>query len=270
MAAQNRIRVTLTSSRIKRGLLAIPRKLEHLFPRVAKEITVFFDDSMKPHQKPYTPYESTARECRIYSLRQWFRKHQASEGDRVEIVKEEAGYRLIFRSREEVRYQRELQTAKTEEQAEEALRRLARLAQQKQQRKRVRVAPRERYEGVPASLRTILKTVYKGRCQICGSTFLKRDGEPYFEVHHVDPEAGHHPQNLLVLCANCHAQMEHAEVAVKRDEGGWVVMVVINGKERAVRQALTPKRYQSLLTRLPFILLPLWLLNGSSTGRFIV
>jgi 5-methylcytosine-specific restriction endonuclease McrA len=286
MAAQNRIWVTLTSSRIKRGLLAIPRKLEHLFPRVAKEITVFFDDSMKPHQKPYTPYESTARECRIYSLRQWFRKHQASEGDRVEIVKEEAGYRLIFRSREEVRYQRELQTAKTEEQAEEALRRLAhrrrlsqrtmalkelaRLAQQKQQRKRVRVAPRERYEGVPASLRTILKTVYKGRCQICGSTFLKRDGEPYFEVHHVDPEAGHHPQNLLVLCANCHAQMEHAKVAVKRDEGGWVVMVVINGKERAVRQALTPKRYQSLLTRLPFILLPLWLLNGSSTGRFIV
>ncbi len=286
MAAQNRIRVTLTSSRIKRGLLAIRREFEHLFPRAAQEITVFFDDGMTPHQKPYTPYESTARECRIYSLRQWFRKHRASEGDRVEIVKEGEGYRLIFRSREEVRYQRELQTAKTEGQAEEALRRLAhrrrlsqrtvalkelaRLTQQIQQRKRVRVASRERYEGVPVSLRTILKTVYKGRCQICGSTFRKRDGEPYFEVHHVDPEAGHHPQNLLVLCANCHAQMEHAEVTVKRDEEGWVVMVVINGKERAVRQALTTKRRQSLTTLLPFTLLPLWFLNGSNTGRFIV
>jgi hypothetical protein len=89
-------------------------------------------------------------------------------------------------------------------------------------------------------------------------------------VHHVDPEAGHHPQNLLVLCANCHAQMEHAEVAVKRDEQGWVVAVVINGKERTVRQALATKRRQSLMTLLALIFLPLWLLSGSSINRFIV
>jgi 5-methylcytosine-specific restriction endonuclease McrA len=286
MTARERIRVVLTSSRIKKGLLAISRKFQPLFPSVAQKITVFFDDAVTPHQKPYTPYESTTRECRIYSLRRWFRKHRASEGDWVEIVKEAAGYRLIFRSQEEMRYQQELRTAKTEGQAEEALRRLAlrrrlsqratalkelaRLAQQIQRRKRIPVAPRERYEGVPVSLRTLLKMVYRGRCQICGFTFRKRDGEPYFEVHHVDPEAGHHPQNLLVLCANCHAQMEHAEVAVKRDEQGWVVAVVINGKERTVRQALATKRRQSLMTLLALIFLPLWLLSGSSINRFIV
>jgi 5-methylcytosine-specific restriction endonuclease McrA len=286
MTARERIRVVLTSSRIKKGLLAISRKFQPLFPSVAQKITVFFDDAVTPHQKPYTPYESTTRECRIYSLRRWFRKHRASEGDWAEIIKEAEGYRLIFRSQEEMRYQQELRTAKTEGQAEEALRRLAhrrrlsqratalkelaRLAQQIQRRKRIPVAPRERHEGVPVSLRTLLKTVYRGRCQICGFTFRKRDGEPYFEVHHVDPEAGHHPQNLLVLCANCHAQMEHAEVAVKRDEQGWVVAVVINGKERTVRQALATKRRQSLMTLLALIFLPLWLLSGSSINRFIV
>jgi hypothetical protein len=178
MTARERIRVVLTSSRIKKGLLAISRKFQPLFPSVAQKITVFFDDAVTPHQKPYTPYESTTRECRIYSLRRWFRKHRASEGDWVEIVKEAAGYRLIFRSREEIRFQRELQAAKTENQAEEALRRLAhrrrlsqratalkelaRLAQQIQRRKRIPVAPRERHEGVPVSLRMLLKMVYRG------------------------------------------------------------------------------------------------------------
>jgi hypothetical protein len=64
--------------------------------------------------------------------------------------------------------------------------------------------------------------------------------------------------------------MEHAEVAVKRDEQGWVVAVVINGKERTVRQALATKRRQSLMTLLALIFLPLWLLSGSSINRFIV
>ncbi|MCC6038182.1 MAG: HNH endonuclease [Armatimonadetes bacterium] len=267
ITAQERFRVVLTSSRIKKGLLAISRRFQPLFPSVAQRITVFFDDDMTPHQKPYTPYESTTRECRIYSLRRWFRKHRASEGDWVEIVKEGTGYRLIFHSQEEIRFQRELQAAKTENQAEEALRRLAhrrrlsqratalkelaRLAQQIQRRKRVPVAPRERYEGVPVGLRMLLKTIYGGRCQICGFTFRKRNGEPYFEVHHVDPDAGHHPQNLLVLCANCHAQMEHANVEVKRNEQGWVIAVIINGKERPVYQALLTKSRRTAILAIP-------------------
>lgn len=257
MGDEKRIRILLTKSRISKGLLAISRKFQQFFPSSAQEVTVFFDDEEKPYQKPYTPYESTAKECRIYKLRQWFRKHQATVGDWVEVIVEKTGYyRLIFRKRSEEELRRELHKAKTEEQATEALLKLAkaqrvlprkaalkelkRLSEQTVKRKRITVAPRERYEGVPASIRALLKAVYGGRCQICGFTFRKRNGEPYFEVHHVDPEGGHQPQNLLVLCANCHAQMEHADVEeVKRDEQGWVVAVTINGKRHPVRQALT-------------------------------
>lgn len=263
-------RVLLTKSRLEKGLLAISRKFRPLFPSSGQKVTVFFDDELKSCQKPYTPYESTTRECRIYNLRQWFRKHKATVGDWVEVIAEATGYRLIFhkRSEEEAKYRKELQEAETEEQATEALRKLARtqrrsprlsalkelqrLAGQTWERRRVTIALRERYEGVPASLRALLKAIYEGRCQICNFTFLKRNGEPYFEVHHVDPEGGHQPQNLLVLCANCHAQMEHANVAVERDAQGWVVAVTINGKRHLVRQAL------STLLPVTTLLLALW------------
>lgn len=274
-----RFLVKLTKSRIEKGLLAFPRKFQRLFPSVPGKVTVFLDDDQIPRQKPYAPFESTTRECRIYNLRSWFLKHKAAVGDWVEVVVEATGYRLLFRRRseeEEAKYRQQLQSAKTEKQAEDALNRLAqarqrsvdkvaleeleRLSRQVWERKRIMVAPRNRYEGVPASLRTLLKIVYGGRCQICGFTFLKCDGEPYFEVHHVDPGAGHQPQNLLVLCPNCHAQMEHADISIKRNEQGWVVAVIINGEERPVHQAFVPTSLYSL----PFVLLPfLFLLTPS-------
>lgn len=288
MAGLKSFRVMLTKSRLEKGLLAISRKFQHLFPTSAQKLTIFFDDETTPHQKPYTPYESTTRECRIYNLRRWFQKHRAAVGDWVEVIVETSGYRLIFRRRaeEETRYRQELQEAATEEQATEALRKLARtqrrstrkaalkelerLSKQFWERKRVTVSSRERYEGVPASLRALLKAIYEGRCQICGFTFLKRNGEPYFEVHHVDPDGGHQPQNLLVLCANCHAQMEHAEVDVRRDENGWVVAVVINGEEKTVHQALSTTNRLSPKTSLLTFFIVCWLLSESVKLRQIV
>ena len=103
----------LTKSRLEKGLLAISRKFQRLFPPSVQKLTVFFDEETTPYQKPYTPYESTTRECRIYNLRQWFRKHQATVGDWVEVIVETNGYRLIFRKRsqEEAKYRKELQDA---------------------------------------------------------------------------------------------------------------------------------------------------------------
>jgi len=274
MTTGKSFRVVLTKSRLEKGLLAISRKFQRLFPPSAQKLPVFFDEETTPHQKPYTPYESKTRECRIYNLRHWFRKHQATVGDWVEVIVETKGYRLIFRKRseEEARYRRELQDAETEKQAEDALCKLAqiqkrstrkaaikeleRLARQIWERKRVTAAPRERYEGVPVSIRALLKAVYEGRCQICGFTFLKRNGEPYFEVHHVDPKGGHQPQNLLVLCANCHAQMEHASVEIKRNEQGWVVAVIINGEERPVYQALLTQGRRSTKPNISVFFVP--------------
>ena len=71
----------------------------------------------------------------------------------------------------------------------------------------------ESRESVPASLRAILARLYKGQCQISGFSFLKRDGEPYFEVHHIDPLLGHHAKNVLVVCPNVHAQFTEISTA---------------------------------------------------------
>lgn len=195
-----RFLVKLTKSQIEKGLLAFPRKFQRLFPSVPGKVTVFLDDDQIPRQKPYAPFESTTRECRIYNLRSWFLKHKAAVGDWVEVVVEATGYRLLFRRRseEEAKYRQQLQSAKTEKQAEDALNRLA--------------------------------------------------------------QARQRSQNLLVLCPNCHAQMEHADISIKRNEQGWVVTVIINGEERPVHQAFVPTSLYSL----PFVLLPfLFLLTPS-------
>ena len=67
------------------------------------------------------------------------------------------------------------------------------------------------HQGTPGLAR-LLKEVYEGRCQICRSSFLKRDGSPYSETHHIDPHGPDAPGNLLVLCATCHRKMHHAHV----------------------------------------------------------
>lgn len=260
----------LTKSRIEKRLLAFSRKFQRLFPSTPGKAKVFPHDSQASQRKPYTPFESTTRKCRIYNLRSWFLKHKVEVSDWEEVIVETTGYCLIFRQRteEEAKYRQQPQSAKTEKQTEDASKKLTqarprsvkkvamegseRLSRQVWERKRIMLAPRNRYEGVPASLRTLLKIVHGGRCQICGFTSLKCDDKPYFEVHRVDPEAEHQPQNLLVLCPNCHAQMEHANVGVERNEQGWIVAVTVNGEKRPVHQAIAPTTLHSL----PPVLLP--------------
>jgi hypothetical protein len=85
-----------------------------------------------------------------------------------------------------------------------------------------------------------LRAFHEGKCQLCSFTFEKRDGEPYFEIHHLDAKLGHHPHNLLVLCANCHAQLEHAAVTDFAWAGSWLIGLTINGRRVCVRQPLAP------------------------------
>lgn len=54
----------------------------------------------------------------------------------------------------------------------------------------------------------------KGNCEGCNkeAPFLKRNGQPYLEVHHID-ELGKggsdSPKNVIALCPNCHARITH-------------------------------------------------------------
>jgi predicted restriction endonuclease len=114
-------------------------------------------------------------------------------------------------------------------------------------RKRVMVLQKGRAEAVPPALRALLGAIHQGKCQICEFTFKKRDGTPYFEIHHLEPNKGHHPMNVLVICPNCHAQLENAIVSEPERVLGWLVAVKINGKRFRVRQPLVRRRVPDIV-----------------------
>ena len=57
----------------------------------------------------------------------------------------------------------------------------------------------------------------KGKCQLCEkpAPFLKKDGNPYLEVHHIDYLADNGSDtidNVAALCPNCHRKMHSLEL----------------------------------------------------------
>ena len=64
--------------------------------------------------------------------------------------------------------------------------------------------------------RIFLREEYKGRCQICGDVFQKRDAEPYFEglylVSRTRASWIDRPGNVLCLCPTCCAKFQHGSV----------------------------------------------------------
>lgn len=261
----NKPRLTLrvSASRLAKGLLAIPSKSGDLFPHERCQIQVIFDDGTKAELLSFLPYDPKVKEIRIFGFGRWFKKRNVQVGDMISVVvedKERGLYRIALdrfvRERQEQRTRRKLRSAATDDAAIQELRALSlltnvrlrrtaegevlRMVQESvcQPRLKVVTAAAARYEGVPASVRILLRELHQGRCQVCGFTFAKRDGHPYFEIHHLDPELGHHPKNLLLLCGNCHAQFEHANISDFEMLGGWLIGLKINGKRVLVRQPL--------------------------------
>ncbi len=255
-----------TASRISKGLLAIPRKYSGDFPVTKGNILVVFDDGSRVEAKLYLPYDPKVKECRIFGLSRWFSKRNVVPGDVITITVEDPAkpiYRIALdsyvRQRQEAEARRQLYSTESIEAATEQLRRLAqatrkrthevalqelaRMAQTEiPQRKRSPVLHKGRGEAVPSSVRALLEALHLGRCQICSFAFKKRDGSSYFEIHHLDPDKGHHPTNLLVVCPNCHAQLEHANIIDMERVMGWLVAVTINGNRLSVRQPFVQRR----------------------------
>lgn len=66
-----------------------------------------------------------------------------------------------------------------------------------------------------AKLSKRLKALYKGRCQICGFTFLKNTGGYFSEAHHIIPlgkKGSDNIKNMIILCANCHRIMHYGRI----------------------------------------------------------
>jgi len=255
--------IRASASRLEKGLLAIPQKFRDWFPSAKSEIQVVFDDEEKAKGLTFHPNGPEVKENRIFGVGRWFSKRGVREGDLISITIEDRErhlYRIVLdrfiQEREKQKSRQKLNAARTDSEAEQELSTLSRLtrkrprglaqeellriAHESVRRPRPRVSPgaAERHEGAPAAIRVLLRELHDGKCQLCFFTFEKRNGEPYFEIHHLDPEIGHHPSNLLVLCPNCHAQFEHAKVTDFKGAGNWLVGATINGKRVAVRQPL--------------------------------
>lgn len=61
----------------------------------------------------------------------------------------------------------------------------------------------------------------KDKCELCNSKapFIKNNGEPYFEIHHLIPlaEGGLDTEsNTTCLCPNCHKELHYGEEAKKK------------------------------------------------------
>jgi hypothetical protein len=258
-----RFTIRVSASRLNKGLIAIPRQFKDLFPADKTRIQVAFDDEAKVRALTFHPYDALVKETRIFGLGNWFKSRGVREGDLISVVlenREQWLYRInldrYLEERQQTKARQQLQTAQSDLEAEQQLNTLSRLtkkrprevahqellriAQQSRRESRPSILPAtsERHEGVPSGVRILLRELHDGKCQLCSFTFEKRNGEPFFEIHHLDPKIGHHPTNLLVVCPNCHAQFEHAIVTDLRLVGPWLVGVRINGKRFSVRQPL--------------------------------
>jgi HNH endonuclease len=277
-AEKQRITIRASASRLEKGFLAVPQKFRDWFPRAKGEIRVVLDDDDRAKGLTFHPNGPEVKENRIFGLGHWFSKRGVREGDLISITVEDRDrqlYRIalnrFIQEREEQKARQRLEAARTDSEAEQELRTLSRLtgkrprgfaqeellriAQESVRRPRPRVSPGavERHGAAPSGIRILLRELHGGKCQLCSFTFAKRNGEPYFEVHHLDPEIGHHPSNLLVVCPNCHAQFEHATVTDFKWVGNWLVGATINGKRVSVRQPLAHDSIRRVLLGLSIV-----------------
>jgi hypothetical protein len=266
--------IRMTQSRIDKGLIAIPMALAEWFPAQNETIEVYLNDSPVSQTKRYSSYASSTRECRIGGVREWFQQNNIKSGDEIVIQlidKERFIYRLIP-ERNFILMTQELQHNFDESASErEALGTISTLTEwvhldrsnvvlseyfrlvnilPSEERPYIKKGVGRARESVPTNLRTLLKDIHKGHCQICDFWFLKRDREPYFEVHHLDPGRGRHPTNVLVVCGNCHNQFEHANVKQEFNDDKWLIRVSFNERVFQVRQVILPPKTEPFMKEL--------------------
>lgn len=256
--------IRLTQSRIDKGLIAIPVTLAQWFPDHNTEIEIHLNDSPVSQSKRYSTYSSSTKECRIGGVKRWFAENNLKSGDEIVIQlidRDKHIYRLIpeygFVAATQ-RLQASLDNSESEGEASERLVRLSEwtneeprsvalneyhrligtsLPAERGLTKRRLSRPRE---STPPSLRALLGCLYRGHCQVCDFWFLKRNSEPYFEIHHLNPALGHHPKNLVVVCGNCHNRFEYADALPEFNDEQWLIGVRFNESRYRVNQiALT-------------------------------
>jgi len=262
----NYITIKTTKSRIEKGLLAIPVSLISQFPKSDSKIYVL-NDKGKEEAKTYTPYQSSSRECRIGGIRAFYSKYKIKDGDEIVIqILDEFKYKIIpeksFNERIK-KLENNFEKSINDIEAEQNIKNLSyatnkssieviqsefvRLSQKEIYKRKTKLIPSTKTkESVPASLRKILIFLYDGKCQISGFTFIMKNGNPYFEIHHIDSSKGNHIKNLLVVSPNIHAQFTYTDPEHYFDSDSWLRKVRLNDNTYTVFQIIDklPKYFE--------------------------
>ena len=266
--------IKVTQSRIDKGLIAIPVSLVQWFPDHKTTIKVFLDESAVLHNKSYSPYTSSTRECRIGGMAEWYKENKLKDGDEIVVQlidKKHFIYRLVPEQKfllKTQELQSSLDKAESENEASEKIITLANWADLEKKKvvlceyhRLIKSTPikERRYmnkysnrvkEDVPPNIRVLLGELYQGHCQVCDFWFLKKDNKPYFEIHHINPAQGHHPINLVVVCGNCHNQFEFANVRNEFTANSWLTTVSFNNKPYLVNQIFLKTRWEESFKQL--------------------
>lgn len=260
------ITVKTTKSRIDKGLLAIPISLVDLFPKTATKIFLL-NETGKEEAKNFTPYNSSSRECRIGGLKGFYTKNKIKDGDELVIQSLDDDKFKIFPEKifekqiSDLENKIDNSTKETEVEkyilklskvtnkiAEDVIKsEFIRLANQEITARKTKTIPEVKTkENVPVSLRKILLELYGGKCQVSSFTFLTKNGNPYFEIHHIDPFKGNHFKNLLVVSPNVHKQFTYSNLEQFFDKEGWLRKVKFNKEFHSVFQIIDklPKLFE--------------------------
>ena len=117
---------------------------------------------------------------------------------------------------------------------------------------RIRQVSRTEWECTDPATREFLYQQYHGKCQICGDTFPKRDGKPYFEAVYLESRTQaswlDRPGNSLCLCANHAAQFIQSARKFNPDFREQV-MSYQNGEQHDVALTLVGKQKTIFFTQ---------------------
>lgn len=259
--------IKVTQSRIDKGLLAIPVSLIDLFPKRKTKIYVAVGIGKKTSAKNFTPYTSSSRECRIGGMHDFYKKFQIKDGDEIVLqILDDNKYRILpERQFENIvkRLENEFDKSQSEDEARLRLHEVSKITGselrdavfneyyrlsniQIEKRKYTKTELARKKESVPASIKKLLTEIYEGKCQITSFTFTMKNGKPYFEIHHIEPDLGNHIKNLLVVSPNVHAQFTYAFVEEFFDEDGWLRQVKFNREEFLVNHIIDklPRKFE--------------------------
>lgn len=254
----NYVTIKTTQSRINKGLLAIPVSLIDLFPKNSKKIFLV-NELGEVETKSFIPYNSSSLECRIGGLTAFYKNYQVLDGEELVIqLIDEDKFRIIPERLFQTilnKYFTELKSLVNYNELDNTLSQISKITNipkidilknefvnlSKEKIEKRKIVEKDNIsvrENVPYSIRKILGELYLGKCQITNFTFLTRSGQPYFELHHLDPDKGNHLKNLLVVSPNIHAQFTYANLEQHFDNEGWLRRVKFNDYEYNVFQII--------------------------------